>query len=249
MNIRLLESKVISLFGEETLSHQAEEWGWRVPVGLEEVTHIGYATSLTPEVIASAHERQVQLIITHHDAWEFLLDLRQHTLKLLEDAGIAHLYVHAPLDAADFGTSAALLRLTGCRETGQFDPEADFFWGRYGELDTPVPFDAFTQKVSNLLGEAPRLALSGSGIVQRVATVTGAGSAINELKEAADLGCDTYITGESSLYFQMYARYMKMNTLVYSHTGTEIIGVEALVHQLVEDNPEITVTRLEEERL
>jgi putative NIF3 family GTP cyclohydrolase 1 type 2 len=179
-------------------------------------------------------------------------------LQLLDYAAIAHLFLHAPLDAADFGTSATLLKLTGCSEIGKFDPEhpngwadtsADFFWGRYGELDMPEPFNVFERKVSLLLGEAPRMALTGSGMVQRVATVTGAGSAINELKEAVDLGCDTYITGELSLYFLMYARYQKLNVLVYSHTGTEIAGVEALVRRLVEDYPEVTFTRLDEERL
>jgi putative NIF3 family GTP cyclohydrolase 1 type 2 len=142
-----------------------------------------------------------------------------------------------------------LLKLACVCEIGKFDPEADFFWGRYGELDTPEPFDVFEHKVSRLLGEAPRMALPGSGMVQRVATVTGAGSGVSELKEAVGLGCDTYITGEMSLYFLMYARYQKLNVLVYSHTGTEIAGVEALVHRLVEDNPEVAFTRLDEERL
>lgn len=258
MHIKLLDSKLQSLFGEEALSRQAEEWGWRVPSGFKEVTRIGLATSLTPEVIASAVRQQAQLIVTHHDPWEFLLDLRQHTLQLLENAAIAHLFVHAPLDAADFGTSASLLKLTGCCEIGKFDFEhpggcsetsADFFWGRYGKLDTPEPFDVFERKVSRLLGEAPRIALPSRGMVQCVATVTGAGSGMSELKEAAGLGCDTYITGEMSLYFLMYARYQKLNVLVYSHTGTEIIGVEALVRRLVEDNPEVAFTRLDEERL
>jgi putative NIF3 family GTP cyclohydrolase 1 type 2 len=249
MEIHSLQNKFQSLFNHATLSQQPDEWGWRIPSGLEQVMTIGYATSLSPQIVWAAHEQQVQLVVTHHDAWDFLHELREQSLKLLDEFAIAHLFVHAHLDWAGFGTSASLLKWIGCHETGCFDREGDMHWGRYGELSTPVPFADFERNVSGLLGEAPRISLPGSGEVQRVATVTGGGCSTDELKEAHGLGCDTYITGESSLYFLMYARYLQMNVLVYSHTATEIHGVEALVSRLVTDNPEIKVTRLAEAML
>jgi len=58
-----------------------------------------------------------------------------------------------------------------------------------------------------------------------------------------------YATGEMNLYFLMYARHKGLNTLVYSHTATEIDGVEALVHRLVDGVEGIQLIRLSEENL
>lgn len=246
MKISLLQDKFRSLFEPAVLTPQADEWKWRIPKNLREVYTLGYATSLTPEVIQAAVDCQVQLIITHHDAWDFLHELRVESLNLLEQYGIAHLFVHAPLDFADFGTSATLLKRIGCTETGRFDCEGEFYWGRYGEQPVPVPFDAFVDQVSGVLGEAARIAQPGSGMVRKIGVVTGGGCSTDELAEASRLGCDTYLTGESTSYFLMYGHYLNLNLLVHSHTATEIPGVEVLAGKLVEDHPAVRIIRLPE---
>ena len=249
MDIDLLQSRFLALFTPAELTPQEGEWGWRIPAGVDQATRIGYATTLSPDVVLAAHHQHIHLIVTHHDAWDFLYELRDESYRLLDDLCMAHLYVHAPLDGADFGTSAALLKRVGGHELGKFDQEGNMFWGRYGAVESPAPFEAFTEQVSGLLGEKPRMALPGSGIVQRVAILTGAGCSTKGVQEAAGLGCDTYITGEMNLYFLMYARHKGMNTLVYSHTATEIGGVEALVRKLVESVEGIQVIRLDEANL
>ena len=65
-------------------------------------------------------------------------------------------------------------------------------------------------------------------------------------KNTARGSCDTYLTSEMNLYFLMYARHKELNTLVYSHTATEIDGVAALVHKLVDGFEDIQVIRLDE---
>jgi putative NIF3 family GTP cyclohydrolase 1 type 2 len=54
----------------------------------------------------------------------------------------------------------------------------------------------------------------------------------NNIKEAADKGCDTYITGETSLYTVEYVRYRRINLVVGTHTHTELSGVEGLYERL-----------------
>ncbi|TYS55909.1 hypothetical protein FZC74_17780 [Sutcliffiella horikoshii] len=67
------------------------------------------------------------------------------------------------------------------------------------------------------------------------------------IKFALDQGCDTYITGEASLYTIQYAKFAGLNLLVGSHTFTEIFGVESLVLKIKELNENISLVKLQEE--
>jgi len=247
LDIDSLTARFSTLFAGEQLARDPTEWGWRIPHQPLDIRWIGYATTLTPEVVLEARERGVQLIITHHDVWSFMFEMREQVQTLLEDFKIAHLFVHAPLDDADFGTSASLLKLTGCSGTGRFYEEDGFFWGRLGELAEALPLDDFERRLSGSLGEAPRQVLPASGMVGRVGVVAGAGNMNAGLRAAVESGCDTYLTGEMTLYFLLYARHSKLNTLVYTHNYTEIHGVRNLVQALIGDQPGLEAIRLAEE--
>jgi len=97
------------------------------------------------------------------------------------------------------------------------------------------------------LGEDPRFCWDSGGKVKRVAVVTGAGCNTAYVKEAQELGCDTYVTGEYNLYLGMFVRGQCINCLVYSHTATENKGPENLAKRLVD--PGIPVEKLDEEHL
>jgi putative NIF3 family GTP cyclohydrolase 1 type 2 len=49
------------------------------------------------------------------------------------------------------------------------------------------------------------------------------------LQEALDLGCDTYLTGEGSMYTRLFAREAGLNLILGGHDLTELPGIEALV--------------------
>lgn len=62
--------------------------------------------------------------------------------------------------------------------------------------------------------------------------ITGAGHSSNFIRLAVEDGCDTYITGEATLYTIQYAQFVGINLLVGSHTFTEIFGVESVVREI-----------------
>ena len=113
------------LFDPDLLKSEPDEWGFvdhcRNP------TSIGYATTLTPAVIQQAYERNINLIVSHHDSWDFMLEERRISLNLLEKYQISHLWCHMPLDRADFGTASALLTSIGCKIIGSPDFSRDMF--------------------------------------------------------------------------------------------------------------------------
>ncbi len=67
-----------------------------------------------------------------------------------------------------------------------------------------------------------------------------------DVKEAFDLQCDAYLTGEKMLYTVEYARFAGIDLIVGSHTFTEIFGVEGFANELVRHHPSLTVVRIAE---
>jgi putative NIF3 family GTP cyclohydrolase 1 type 2 len=68
----------------------------------------------------------------------------------------------------------------------------------------------------------------------RVGIVTGGGGMTPMLDEAHALGCDTYITGEGSMYTKLFAREVRMNLVFGTHYATEIHGIQALAAHVSE---------------
>jgi putative NIF3 family GTP cyclohydrolase 1 type 2 len=200
------------------------------------VRRIGYATNLTPEVAQEAIGQGADLVLTHHDAWPFLYGMRERCMDLLQPEGISHCFVHAPLDAADFGTSASLAQRLGLRVTGKCLPYREvFLCGRIGEPEQPVELGTMKHRLEETLGEPVRAWRNNDSPAQRACIATGGGHTTDLVKEAVDRGCDVYITGEKVLYTVAYARFARINLLVGSHTGTELPGVETLARTVADD--------------
>jgi putative NIF3 family GTP cyclohydrolase 1 type 2 len=60
----------------------------------------------------------------------------------------------------------------------------------------------------------------------RVAVLTGAAGSTRRLEQARAAGCDTYVTGEGSMYTKLYAREVGINLVLGSHYATEKHGVQ-----------------------
>jgi putative NIF3 family GTP cyclohydrolase 1 type 2 len=137
----------------------------------------------------------------------FIYGMKDACRALLEKHGITHAFFHAPLDDADFGTNASLaaaLKLQGCRKAL---PQGVFMAGIIGELGQPADFERFEAELSSVLGEPVRSFKNNDRDIRRVCVATGGGNMTQDLKCAADSGCDAYVTGEYVLYSQQYARF------------------------------------------
>ncbi|HFL3236725.1 TPA: Nif3-like dinuclear metal center hexameric protein [Clostridioides difficile] len=209
---------------------------------------IGYATNITPEIVLQAAEKNIDLIVTHHDAWDFVYGMKEQCVKLLKEHNIAHFYIHLPLDYAEFGTCNSLLRVLGASNIIQLSRHVQ---GQstigIGEFDTPIPMEKLVEAITNLLGEKIYFQQYNNREIKRIGMVTGAGNGTNQIREALESNCDVYITGEKSLYTIQYAKFINMNIIVGSHTFTEIFGVRSLAHKIQEEFPDIEVFQLIEE--
>ena len=203
---------------------------------------IGFATTLTPTLIQQAIHEDIDLLITHHDTWEFMLDERQEAHDLLNQHQISHIWCHEPLDKSDFGTAAALLDIIGCEVIAKIVDDC----GSIGEFSRPQEFSQITDMLNSLLGERPARNYDSGRPVARSASLPGAGMLIDYLVEAIEYDIDLFITGETSLYLFEYARYRDVSVLVYSHNYTEIFGTKNLTKRIADQLAISEIVQLDE---
>lgn len=86
--------------------------------GPKVISRVGYSTNISPQIVKQAAKNKVDLIITHHDAWDFVFGMKEKCHSLLKEFGINHFFVHLPLDYAEFGTCNSLFKALGVIITG-----------------------------------------------------------------------------------------------------------------------------------
>jgi dinuclear metal center YbgI/SA1388 family protein len=186
-------------------------------------------TSLT--TIVGAAKTGANLMIVHHTTWPGI-DRHLHAEKMaaLEAAGVSLYCAHSSLDCApEFGNGWTLARLIGAEVETAFGELAGGQAGVIARYDGT--FAELVQMASAQLGvqvEAHQHAKTAG----RVAVITGAGGMTSWMDEARQLGADTYLTGEGSMYTRMFARETGMNLIFGTHHATEAPGIKALAGRL-----------------
>ncbi len=246
MDLKTCERFLTLLFDQATLV--PGEYGFTCRAD-NVIKRIGYATNLTPEVVISAIDHEVDLIVTHHDAWDFIYGMKNECIGMLTKNRISHYFAHLPLDAADFGTAAAFGRRLGGQVVEKIALYEGFLCGRICTLPAPVDFTDLVDLIADVCEEDVQFWRNSDRPIRTFGVVPGGGMLTDYVKECVDSDCDLYITGEKTLYTVQYAKYAGIHLVVGSHTFTEICGVEALVNLVVSEYPETKAVRLEEAHL
>jgi dinuclear metal center YbgI/SA1388 family protein len=119
--------------------------------------------------------------------------------------------------------------------------------GRCGELQAPISLYQFAAQVGTALGSSliqvvgPR-----DRAVRRVAVACGSGSEF--LPDAAALGCEVLVTGESSFHHQLEAEAGGVALVLAGHFATERFAVERLADKLAREFSDLQVWASEKER-
>ncbi|MFS0862582.1 Nif3-like dinuclear metal center hexameric protein [Fredinandcohnia sp. 179-A 10B2 NHS] len=213
----------------------------------KKVKRIGYCVNLTLETIEEARNRGVDMMVTHHDAWDEIYGLREACLEKLTEYGISHYYNHLPLDDCEFGTNDSLLHKLNLDIVKRTHEWEGLYFGRVAEYHKAIELNELVKDIENLLEEPVRFWRFNDKKVKRVGLVCGNGAPTACLKEAVENECDVYITGECNLYTIQYAQFKGINLIIGSHTFTEFFGIESLALKLNETLKELEVVRLIEE--
>lgn len=195
--------------------------------GRRPVTRIGAAVNTTFAAIDRAAYAGVDLLLVHHASWPNI-DRRLHEPKLarLRELGISLYCAHASLDAAPgVGTGDALMRRLGMTTDGRFAEYEGGLAGVHGRWTGTL--EDLATALREAIGAEPEV-IQRVARCERVGIVTGGGGMTGWLEEAQDLGCDTYLTGEGSMYTRLFAHEARMNLVMGGHYRTEAPGIHAL---------------------
>ena len=147
MLIKDFENFIIENFTKEKLEivKGKNEYGF-TNIGREEVFKLGYCTNLTIESAQDATENNVDLLITHHDAWEWMSGIKEEALEILKQSNITHFFIHLPLDDAEFGNNTSILKKLGFKVIDKFSNDEGMYCGRIGEIYEPIEFEILVNK-------------------------------------------------------------------------------------------------------
>ncbi|MBQ9168600.1 MAG: Nif3-like dinuclear metal center hexameric protein [Oscillospiraceae bacterium] len=201
------------------------------------------------EVCREAVEWGAQLLVTHHILIQkpgFLTDQDEqgrNVLLLLEN-GIAHINAHTNLDLAPGGVNDVLASTLGLEDVKVLNPTGTSEDGKpYGLLRAGTvqeqSLDAFLASVKEKLGCPVLRYTDGGKAVHRVAV--GGGSCGSGLYEAAEAGCDTFVTADIK-YNQFWdARNLGLNIIDAGHFYTENPVCTYLAEKIRKAFPDISV--------
>jgi dinuclear metal center YbgI/SA1388 family protein len=245
MNIETFKSIIEDLFEKEFQQFDDDEYGFTY-IADRQIGKIGYCTNLSIETIEKASSLNVDLLLTHHDAWPFIHGLSDACLSKLKENNMTHFFIHSPLDFAKFGTCTSLMNVIGIDSITQHSYYENGEYPGIGVFNHPSSFHELVEKMRHELKEPVRFWKNNSLPVKKIGMITGAGHSTDYIKLAVDAGCDTYITGEASLYSIQYAEFAGINLIVGSHTYTEMYGVRSLAEKIREFEKALEIVQIEE---
>lgn len=199
----------------------------------EEVRSVAVSVNASYHVIRAAAQT-AQLLITHHPSWQrFDLEHAERKRAMLAELGLSHYAAHSSLDGADgFSNSDLLAKALGVRVERRFLPYCGGLAGVLGPTDASS-FEELVERLREACGPDVS-AWRNTESFGVVAVATGRADAATAIAEAAELGADTYVTGEGNMWTKLYARERGINLAFGTHYATETFGVLALAEMLQE---------------
>lgn len=250
MNVRQFNTLNESLFDRKLLSffNDGTQFGFNNFID-KDIKKVGFAINLTMDIIEQAHREGVDLILTHHNVWDEMLEMVEDTHKLLKAYGIVHYFNHLPLDASAFGPTRMLAKALGVEVEDEIVSWGDYAFGIVGEWDEPKPLAEVEELFNEALGHPSRVWKFHDRPIKRIGIVAGSAGNPGELHEALEKGCDAYITGEKKMKTIVYAEHVKLNFLLGSHIFTERAGINEYARLLSEMMPDVTFVGLHEDHI
>ena len=202
------------------------------------------ALDITPDVVRETAECGAQLVVSHHPViFHPLRSLQPRTASyLLARYGIAAICAHTNLDVAAGGVNsclAARLGLENVRTLKAYGDSglAEALMGETAECDP----DEFARMAGEALGCDGLFYTDGGRPVSAVGLCSGAGS--DYLPDAAEKGCQAFVTGEAKHHELIEAANLGVTLVVAGHYDTEEVVIHPLLELLRKRFPDVAFTR------
>ncbi len=197
------------------------------------VTRIAATVDASLVTVRLAVAAKADLLLVHHglfwapahpwtgSRYQLLCCLLEHDLAVYSS--------HLPLDAHPrLGNNAQLCAALGLKRLRPFFFDHGLYLGF--QTTTSISRTDLAARLQRATGARPRVIPAGPKSCRRIGVVSG--GAGGELKQAADEGVDTFVTGEGPHWTYAAAEELGLNVLYGGHYATETFGVKALAAHL-----------------
>lgn len=210
--------------------------GLQIETDNSTVQKIALAVDSAPAVIQAAADWGADMLLVHHGIlWggpQKIAGPFGERVRCCMRSGVNLYAAHLPLDAhPEVGNNAILAKMLGLDDLTWWGAMKGTPLGVCGDINPSLLKDVIAKLDANLNTQS-RLLKHGPSTVRRIAIMSGGGA--GEVEEAAAMGADTYITGETSHSQYWLASDFGLNVIFSGHYATETVGVQALGDHLVE---------------
>lgn len=208
-------------------------------IGKEEVARVAVAVSASQACFALAAGLDADMLIVHHGLfWDndsrVVGEVMRGRLETLFRHDVSLLAYHLCLDKhPEIGNNVLALRALGAAPVALEAPLAGV--GYVGEFANPVPWEELAERAKDTFGGEPFLFPHGPAHTRRLGLVTGGAGNSVHIMEAAERGCDTYLTGELRESTPALSAELGINLIGAGHYNTEKLGVQAVGRLLEEE--------------
>ena len=233
--------QTLCAFAPLELQADFDNSGFLVGRGSAPVDRVLLSLDITDEVIDEAISWGAQLIISHHPL--IFSPLRTITdsgdpagekVLRLAEAGIAAICMHTNLDIAQGGVNDVLMDRLGAQTLVPLDADG---CGRIGLLPEPISMELFLKQIKECLGVAGLRYVDSGKPIRRLAVMGGSGG--SSIRQAAQAGCDCYVTADVKYHQFLEARELGLSLIDADHFCTENPVIPDLADRLRRLYPEI----------
>lgn len=242
MNVRELYERLSDRIPEELREEWDNDGIMCSPDDLAPVNRALVTLDVTEEIVDYAIDNGFDLILSHHplifkplSAIDPENHISRKLVKLIR-AGISVISLHTRADKVRGGVNDCLARLLGLDD---IEPFGDDCLGRIGHLDCETSMEEFATRVKSALGIEKLIVSDAYNPVYTVALVGGDGKGY--VKDAIDMGADTYLSGRIGYNVMEEAAEMGINLIEAGHYATEFPVTKFFSNLITKIDPRITV--------
>jgi dinuclear metal center YbgI/SA1388 family protein len=241
MSAAITPQQLVAWLDDTLPTERCKDYG---PNGLQveaasTVSHIASACTADLTTITSAIAAGADALLVHHGIFwgkaqplAGMLGRRVSELYLHRLNLIAY---HLPLDACPtWGNNAWLVHQLGAKsvEGLTFAAAGGLNLGMVGEYDHALAIDDFQSRLETIFPDGIRWAPAPVPLIKRFGVVSGGGQHWH--LEAADLGCDAFISGEAGEQNYHQAREGTCHYYAVGHSASERHAVHELAEALAQ---------------
>ncbi|MCB9140212.1 MAG: Nif3-like dinuclear metal center hexameric protein [Caldilineaceae bacterium] len=206
--------------------------------GRDDVQRIVGTVDAQLPCVEAAIDRSADMLLVHHGIFwgppKRIAGSYGRLVRAYLESGVNLYAAHLALDAHPaVGNNAELARRLGLEITDWWAEVNGVKLGVLAEASGGAKLDYLVDHFEQAVGPIRTVQAHGPRIVHKVGIISGFGA--DHIEQAAALGCDTFITGETSHAQYYEAMNAGINVIYGGHYTTETVGVQALGRHLVDE--------------